>query len=60
MAYPGTVGLRVQTDLMVLEDVLNSLYAHGFRRILIVNGHGGNSPGEGGWASGCHVTPMPA
>jgi creatinine amidohydrolase len=44
MAYPGTVSLRVSTYLSLIEDVLNSLGAHGFKRILIVNGHGGNSP----------------
>lgn len=44
MAYPGTVTLRVPTLLAVVGDILDSLFAHGFRRILIVNGHGGNSP----------------
>ena len=28
----------------MLADLLDSLYAQGFRRILIVNGHGGNTP----------------
>ena len=46
MAYPGTVSLRVATYLAVVRDVLDSLGAHGFRRILIVNGHGGNSPAQ--------------
>lgn len=44
MAYPGTVSLRVSTLLAVMGDILDSLSAHGFRRILIVNGHGGNAP----------------
>jgi creatinine amidohydrolase len=44
MAYPGTVSLRVSTLLAVVGDILDSLAAHGFRRILIVNGHGGNAP----------------
>ncbi len=44
MAYPGTVSLRVETLLAVVRDVLDSLFAHGFRRILVVNGHGGNNP----------------
>ncbi len=44
MAYPGTVTLRDETLLAVVDDVLTSLVRHGFRRIVIVNGHGGNAP----------------
>jgi creatinine amidohydrolase len=43
-AYPGTVSLRTETHLRVVRDVLDSLYRSGFRRILLVNGHGGNQP----------------
>jgi creatinine amidohydrolase len=43
MAYPGTMTLRMETLLAVLRDLVGSLHAHGFRRVLIVNGHGGNS-----------------
>lgn len=43
-AYPGTVTLRAGTYLRVVRDVLDSLHGSGFRRILIVNGHGGNDP----------------
>ena len=46
MAYPGTVSLRVETYTRLLRDILDSLARHGFRRILIVNGHGGNQPGQ--------------
>lgn len=45
-AYPGTVSLRVETYLRLLNDILDSLVSSGFRRIVIVNGHGGNSPGQ--------------
>ncbi len=44
MAYPGTISLRLETLIAVMRDVLDSLATHGFKRILIVNGHGGNSP----------------
>ena len=44
MAYPGTVSMRISTLLAVVEDVLDSLARHGFRRVLVVNGHGGNAP----------------
>lgn len=43
-AYPGTVHVRVTTYLSLVRDILDSLADQGFRRILIVNGHGGNSP----------------
>ena len=39
MAYPGTVTLRPETLTQVVEDVLNSLIYHGFKKIIIVNGH---------------------
>ncbi len=42
LAYPGTISLRMSTLLSVLEDVLESVYRHGFRHILMLNGHGGN------------------
>jgi len=42
--YPGTISLRLSTYLLVVEDMLRSLAGYGFRRILILNGHGGNDP----------------
>ncbi|MFM8320359.1 MAG: creatininase family protein [Chloroflexota bacterium] len=42
LGYPGTLSLRVSTLLDVVEDLLRSAYRHGFRRILVLNGHGGN------------------
>ncbi len=44
MAFPGSVTLRLETYAALLRDILDSLYRTGFRRVLIVNGHGGNSP----------------
>ena len=43
-AYPGSPTLRVETFIAVVTDLLDSLSGQGFRRILIVNGHGGNTP----------------
>lgn len=45
-AYPGTVTLRLETYLALLSDLLDSLRGSGFRRIIFVNGHGGNSAGS--------------
>jgi creatinine amidohydrolase/Fe(II)-dependent formamide hydrolase-like protein len=42
LAYPGTISLRSSTFLDVVEDMITSLYQAGFRRILVLNGHGGN------------------
>lgn len=47
LAYPGTVSLKLETYAKVLQDVLDSLAQTGFRRVLFVNGHGGNSHGQG-------------
>jgi creatinine amidohydrolase len=42
MGYPGTLSLRASTLLDLIEDLVRSSYRHGFRRVLILNGHGGN------------------
>ena len=42
--FPGSPSLRVETLLAVLRDLLDSLHGQGFRRFLLVNGHGGNVP----------------
>lgn len=46
-AYPGTVTLRVATYLALVRDLMDGLARQGFRRILFVNGHGGNSAARG-------------
>src|SRR5215469_8147023 len=43
MAYPGTVSLTTETYGRLIRDVLDSLTTHGFKRIVVVNGHGGNT-----------------
>jgi creatinine amidohydrolase len=44
-AYPGSPTLQVETYQAVVRDLLDSLHGQGFRRFLLVNGHGGNEPG---------------
>src|ERR1700731_5390845 len=46
-AFPGTITLRVQTYMSIVRDILDALAEQGFKRILIVNGHGGNTPAQG-------------
>ncbi len=45
-AFPGSISLRLDTYAALLRDVLDNLYGYGFRRILLVNGHGGNQPAQ--------------
>lgn len=45
--YPGTVTLRLSTLCAVITDVLDGMVRSGFSKIVIVNGHGGNSPAHG-------------
>jgi len=42
--YPGTLSLSVKTMISAVEEIARSAYRHGFKRILLLNGHGGNAP----------------
>ncbi|HWE63270.1 MAG TPA: creatininase family protein, partial [Chloroflexota bacterium] len=44
LAFPGSVSLRVSTYVALVRDMLDALAGQGFRRLVLVNGHGGNSP----------------
>src|SRR6204780_4324291 len=46
-AFPGSMSLRMTTYIEVLRDLLDGLAGQGFRRIAVVNGHGGNAPVTG-------------
>jgi creatinine amidohydrolase len=43
LGFPGSLSLRPHTLSSVFVDLLESAYVHGFRHILILNGHGGNT-----------------
>jgi creatinine amidohydrolase len=43
MRFAGSVSLRAETLIALCDDIVTSVVTHGFRRILIVNGHGGNN-----------------
>jgi creatinine amidohydrolase len=46
-AYPGSPSLSEPTLIAVVSEVVDSLLGQGFARILVVNGHGGNTdPGK--------------
>lgn len=42
MDYPGTLSISQATFDLVLTEIVTGLVHHGFRRILFLNGHGGN------------------
>jgi creatinine amidohydrolase len=44
LAFPGSVSVRVSTYVHIVGDILDSLAGQGFKRFVLVNGHGGNSP----------------
>jgi creatinine amidohydrolase len=41
--FPGTVSLSPETFTAVMREVLEGLVAQGFTRVLVSNGHGGNT-----------------
>lgn len=42
--FPGTIHIQGDTLIDFLVDVCKSVAYHGFRKIVIVNGHGSNAP----------------
>lgn len=52
-AYPGSPSIKVETYVSFVGEVIESLRGQGFRRFLVVNGHGGNKPVEA--LAGPHV-----
>jgi creatinine amidohydrolase len=42
MDFPGTLSLSMPTYLAALTELCECLIHHGFRKVLLLNGHGGN------------------
>jgi len=40
--YPGTISLRLETYVALVKDIIRSVAHHGYGKIFVVNGHGGN------------------
>lgn len=43
MEHPGTITLKYHTFIELLTQIAACVHAHGFKKILFLNGHGGNS-----------------
>ena len=41
--FPGSISLESQTLVNVYKEICRSLLSHGFKKIIIMNGHGGNT-----------------
>jgi creatinine amidohydrolase len=54
-AFPGSPSVRLETYLSFVGELLDSLRGQGFKRFLLVNGHGGNAPVEALAGSGVVV-----
>lgn len=39
LGFPGTISLRTETLMQIVYDMVRSLARHGFRHILMINGH---------------------
>lgn len=45
MGFPGSIALRSETLMALLRDIVQSLGRHGFRNVILLNGHtSGSSP----------------
>ena len=44
MSFPGTITLRAETLIRILDDICESLYTHGISKFILINGHGHNNP----------------
>ncbi|SDO90309.1 creatininase family protein [Actinacidiphila guanduensis] len=43
MGFPGTLTLTADTLSRVIDELVTALYRHGWRRVFVLTGHGGNN-----------------
>jgi creatinine amidohydrolase len=43
MDFPGSISLRTETLVEVAKDVIRSLARHGFKKVIVLNGHKGTN-----------------
>jgi creatinine amidohydrolase len=44
MSFPGTITLSTDTLIRVVDDICESLFTHGIKKFILINGHGHNNP----------------
>lgn len=44
MDFPGTINVDYQHFMAMVADVVKSLVYHGFKKVILINGHGSNMP----------------
>jgi creatinine amidohydrolase len=42
MEFPGTLTFSLETYIAVIQDLVHSVADHGYEKVFLVNGHGGN------------------
>ena len=43
MTFPGTISFSATTYFAIINDIVTALAKHGFKKMVTVNGHGGNT-----------------
>jgi creatinine amidohydrolase len=55
LGLPGTISLREETLIAIVEDIVTSLHGYGIERFVLVNTHGGNNAALQIAAERCHL-----
>lgn len=42
-SFPGTIGISLDTEIRLLQDIVRSFIANGFNNVFVVNGHSSNT-----------------